>query len=695
MNKIITALLVIVMVSGEIYSNRKIKVACVGNSVTWGYGIKNRVQNCYPSQLQKLLGDRYSVGNFGHSGATVLRKGHKPYWIKPEFKKATEFDSDIVIIHLGLNDVGLNNWPNHSGDFVRDYSDLIMHFWEQPSRPEVKICRMSPIFSGHHWFEEGLRESYAEAQKKIEEVAELNKVELIDLHQPLYRFPECMPDNLHPTAKGAGFIASRIYSAITGDFGGLKLSPLYSENMVIQRDETILFSGIANKYKDVEVCFGGEVKKVIALEDGKWMVEFPAMKAQKNLKLTIKSEYKSIVINRVHIGEVWLASGQSNMHFKVKSASNVEEILNSKTSDDIYVMKMKGKAYPGNVEFDSLTLTKCNSKDYFEYSPWNQATRENIGDFSAVAYSYAYNLQKKLGVPVGIVCNAIGGSTTQSWISRFEMEKQHITVDLLNDTHKNPYVNKWVNGRKSKNMRERVNIEARHPFDPTFLYDAGIYPIKDYSIKGVIWYQGESNAEREELHEILFQQLVNSWRTAWKNDNLPFYYVQLSSINRSNWPEFRDSQRILMKIPHTGMAVSHDLGNPTDVHPKNKWPIGERLSRWALAEQYVLNIEKSGPLFDYVNVEGNKLVVYFKHTDKGLKVKNGEKIKGFEIAGIDGKFYRANVKIRSHRVVLVSDKVDSPRYVRYGWKPYSEANLVNSEGLPASTFTNYRSLMEL
>ncbi|GGK34103.1 hypothetical protein GCM10007962_30670 [Yeosuana aromativorans] len=208
--------------------------------------------------------------------------------------------------------------------------------------------------------------------------------------------------------------------------------------------------------------------------------------------------------------------------------------------------------------FDKKKLESCNANSYFEVSGWQEPTSEAVSKFSAIAYAFAYCLQKDLNVPVGIICNAVGGSTTQSWISRETMESIHETVDLLNDTHLNPMVQPWVSERKALNFtnKERFGVKARHPFDPTMLFDAGIYPIKNYNINGVIWYQGKSNAERVDFHSKLFKMLVEDWRLHWNKPEIPFYYVQLSSINRPTWGHFRDSQRrLLTEIPNIGMAV--------------------------------------------------------------------------------------------------------------------------------------------
>ncbi|MEO5789095.1 GDSL-type esterase/lipase family protein [Gelidibacter sp.] len=668
--------------------SQTVKVACVGDSVTFGAGIVDREENSYPQQLQNLLGSNYEVGNFGYSGATMLKNGHKPYWNTPEFENSKKFAPNIVIIHLGLNDQGNNNWPNHKDEFEQDYLDMIAVYKNLPSKPNVIICKMTPTFSGHHWFEEGMRESFKEIQSKIEVIAQKAQVEVIDLHEPLYRFPEYFPDNLHPTKEGAKIIADKVYSAITGNYGGLKLSILYGENMVLQRNEAIRFNGTANYNDVVTVQFNKKTQKVKADFNGNWKVEFPPMPAGGPYPLKFATATKSIAINKVYIGEVWLASGQSNMGWKLRDMESATTVLKDSMNPNVFLFSMTGKTLSGE-KFTDEELQNSNANAYFENSGWSLATTSNLGDFSAVAYAFAYNLQKKLNVPVGIIKNAIGGSPIQSWISRESMEQTHETVDLLNDTRLNPMVDTWVRERIELNMEDqpKSKIKARHPYQPTILFDAGILPLTDYNIKGVIWYQGESNAEQVGLHSNLFKMLVNDWRRHFNNADLPFYYVQLSSIERPNWGLFRDSQRKLLTIPHTGMAVSYDVGNKTDVHPTKKWIVGKRLSNIALHKDYNVDIAFSGPLLDFVNVKGSTLEVHFKHGE-GLKTTDNKAVKDVFIAGSDKKFVSAKSKIVNNTLVVWSPEIENPRYIKYGYTSYSDGNLINESGLPASTFSN-------
>ena len=293
-------------------------------------------------------------------------------------------------------------------------------------------------------------------------------------------------------------------------------------------------------------------------------------------------------------------------------------------------------------------------------------------------------LRDSLQVPVGLICNAVGGSPTESWIDRNTLETEFPAI--LNDWLHNDFIQDWVKGRAAKNLGFDSTKLSRHPYEPCYLYESGVLPLQQYPIKGVIWYQGESNTHNMEAHERLFQLLVDSWRSNWKNPQLPFYFVQLSSLDRSSWTWFRDSQLRLMKsIPHTGMAVSSDHGDSFNVHPTHKQPIGERLARWALSDSYGYSITPSGPLFESVVREGEALVVSFAFGE-GLRTSDGNSPSCFEIAEEEGLYHPANVTIMGDKVRLTSPDLKAPRYVRYAWQPFTRANLVNKDGLPASTF---------
>ena len=251
---------------------KPIKVACIGNSITYGYGIENREQNSYPSVLQRLLGKGYKVGNFGHSGATLLSKGHRPYIQQEEYKKALAFAGDIVVIHLGINDTDPRNWPNHRNDFVKDYLTLISSFKKANPKARIVIARMSPLSHRHHRFESGTRDWHAEIQQAIALVAQQTNAQLIDFHEPLYHFPQMLPDAVHPNAQGAAILAQVVFGAITGNYGGLQLPEIYSDNMVLQHGQPLPLHGIANAGTKITVTIGKQQLNTTADSNGKWQV---------------------------------------------------------------------------------------------------------------------------------------------------------------------------------------------------------------------------------------------------------------------------------------------------------------------------------------------------------------------------------------------------------------------------------------
>jgi sialate O-acetylesterase len=666
-----------------------IRVACIGNSVTYGYGITDREKDSYPARLQEILGEKYEVINFGFSGATMLQKGHKPYSEKPPFAEALDFKPHIVVIHLGLNDTDPRNWAHYKDEFIPDYQEMINLFEniETEPAPRVWICRMTPIFSWHKRFKTGTRDDFWEIQKAIEETAREEELTLIDLHTPLYSRSDLFPDAVHPSEEGAGIIAKTVYSHITGDFGGLSLSPLYTNHMVMQREKPVRIFGTANTGEQIKVEFAGNESIVHSGPDGSWSAEFEPMGAGGPYELSISAD-TTITISDILMGEVWLCSGQSNMAFLLKREKHFETEIPKAGLPEIRLFNFNTVAWPGGGQFTMEQMKKTNRGEYFNLGPWQKCTPETAAEFSAISYYFGRELKENLGVPVGLIHNAVGGSNTESWISRKALEFHPEFVDMLEDWLHNDQVQDWCRERASDNLKNADNPNQLHPFAPSYLYGTGIRPLEKYPFRGVIWYQGESNAERIRQHEKLFPTMVSDWRRFFRNEEMPFYYVQLSSLNRETWPEFRDSQRRLMsEIPNTGMVVCSDIGDPTDVHPKNKKDIGYRLSLWALAKVYGRDLVYSGPLYRSKEIRRNKITLYFDHTGSGLSASGNNDVRSFELAGKDDVYMPAKVKIRKHSVVLRGKGLQGPRNARYGWKPYTDANLINSEGLPASTFS--------
>lgn len=669
-------------------AQEKIKVACIGNSVTYGMTHKNPAETSYPTQLQQLLGGEYEVRNFGHSGATLLSKGYRPYVSLPEYKAALEFAPDIAIIHLGLNDTDPRAWPNYRDEFYGDYMNIVKALRNKNPEVVVYICRMTPIFHWHRRFKSGTRDWYWQIQEVIEDIAKYEKFELIDLSRYMYHRPDLMPDALHPNEQGAGIIAGQVYSAITNDYGGLSLPAIYSDNMVVQQGKPFVVSGTANAGKAVSVRFGKQRIIKTAAEDGSWKVMFTPMVADgKSYTLTVecgkeKKEYKNLVI-----GEVWLCSGQSNMAFMVKESSHIEQSLSNVKKRDIRLYDMKPRVLTNSVEWDSVDLVRLNNHDYYQPTTWQLQNKENVSDFSAVAYHFGAMLADSLGVPVGLICNAVGGAPAEAYIDRKTLEFHPVLVDILYNWKENDMIQDWCRGRAKQNIAKSSVKLQRHPYEPCYLYETGIIPIASYPIKGAIWYQGESNAHNIELHEVIFPTLIDSWRKTWNDPEMPFYFVQLSSINRPSWPHFRDSQRRLAaEIPNCDFAVSSDKGHPSDVHPKEKAPVGERLARLALNQTYGMShVAQHGPTPVRAFSSNNKTVIEFGNATE-LNTSDGNILRGLEVADNRGVFSKVDaekeVKFNGNRIIIER----AAHRVRYAWQPYTDANLVNESDLPASTF---------
>lgn len=663
---------------------KTIRVACIGNSITYGTGIADRTNDSYPSQLQRLLGSNYQVGNFGKPGATLLYHGHRPYVKQEEFKEAIAFKGDIAVMHLGINDTDPRNWPNYRDEFVKDYLSIMDSLRAANPKVRIILARMTPIADRHPRFVSGTKQWHGEIQTAIETVAHVSGAELIDFYEPLYPYPYLLPDAIHPNPEGAGILAKTVYSGITGDYGGLQMSQLYTDYMVLQRDMPLDIHGIANAGEKITVSISNQKATATANNQGKWSVVLKPMNAATDLTLTVEAGSAAKVYKHVAVGEVWLCSGQSNMAFMLCQADTYKRDIDNVGDPQLRLFDMKARWETYNVAWPASCLDSLNHLQYYRSTTWQPTTPDNAKWFSAIAYYYGRMLRDSLKVPVGLICNAVGGSPTEAWVDRNTLETCFPAI-LKNWLH-NDFIQDWVRGRAAKNLTNDNTHLGRHPYEPCYLYESGILPLQKYPIKGVIWYQGESNAHNMEAHSELFKLLVGSWRSNWSNPTMPFYFVQLSSLNRPSWPWFRYSQlQLMQQIANTGMAVSSDCGDSLDVHPLRKQPVGQRLARWALNKTYGKSITSSGPIYKGVVRSADALIVSFDYADN-LCTSDRKQPSTFEIAEEEGMYYPATAVIEGNTVRLTSPEVKNPRYVRYGWQPFARANLINGDALPASTF---------
>lgn len=683
---ILLGLLILTTISASAASKKQktVRVACIGNSITYGTGIADRTNDSYPSQLQRLLGSNYQVGNFGKPGATLLYHGHRPYVKQEEFKEAIAFKGDIAVMHLGINDTDPRNWPNYRDEFVKDYLSIMDSLRAANPKVRIILARMTPIADRHPRFVSGTKQWHGEIQTAIETVAHVSGAELIDFYEPLYPYPYLLPDAIHPNPEGAGILAKTVYSGITGDYGGLQMSQLYTDYMVLQRDMPLDIHGIANAGEKITVSISNQKATATANNQGKWSVVLKPMNAATDLTLTVEAGSAAKVYKHVAVGEVWLCSGQSNMAFMLCQADTYKRDIDNVGDPQLRLFDMKARWETYNVAWPASCLDSLNHLQYYRSTTWQPTTPDNAKWFSAIAYYYGRMLRDSLKVPVGLICNAVGGSPTEAWVDRNTLETCFPAI-LKNWLH-NDFIQDWVRGRAAKNLTNDNTHLGRHPYEPCYLYESGILPLQKYPIKGVIWYQGESNAHNMEAHSELFKLLVGSWRSNWSNPTMPFYFVQLSSLNRPSWPWFRYSQlQLMQQIANTGMAVSSDCGDSLDVHPLRKQPVGQRLARWALNKTYGMSVTPSGPIYKGVVRSADALIVSFDYADS-LCTSDGKQPSTFEIAEEEGMYYPATAVIEGNTVRLTSPEVKNPRYVRYGWQPFTRANLINGDALPASTF---------
>ena len=599
------------------------------------------------------------------------------------------FAADIVVIHLGLNDTDPRAWPNYRDEFVADYLDLIEDFRKVNPECKVWVCRMTPISHRHHRFKSGTRDWYWMEQERIELVAKVAGTGLIDLQKSLYSRPDLLPDSLHPNAEGACIMARTVYSALTGDFGGLRMPEIYLDGMVLQRGRPLEIMGTADAGEKVTVRLAGQKKSAVAASDGHWSICLDPLAAAKGLTLNISTPKRNLRYKDVAAGEVWVCSGQSNMAFKTMSMVSEErsEVLETvdRQGDNVRLFNMRARWSTDNRVWDKAVYDSLNRLRFFHPAVWEYGSRESADSFSAIGLAFGQMLADSLNVPIGLVLNAVGGAATESWIDRKTLEFEF--PDIMIDWRRNDFVMPWVREIASVNIKDAENPHQRHPFHPCYLFEAGIEPLEHYQVRGTIWYQGESNGHNVEVHERLFPLLVQSWRSYWNDPDMPFLFVQLSSLNRPSWTWFRDSQRRLAEaIPACAMAVSSDRGDSLDVHPRRKLDVGRRLGVQALYNVYGdRDVVPSGPVIRSARLDGNDVVLAFDWAD-GLRSADGDRLRTFELAGEDEQFRPAEAIVEGSAVRLRSDAVPSIKWVRYGWQPFTRANLVNSAFLPASTF---------
>jgi sialate O-acetylesterase len=501
-----------------------------------------------------------------------------------------------------------------------------------------------------------------------------------------------------------------LWLVTTGNLlAGLSLPHFFSDHMVLQRERSVAIWGTASPKAEVVVSFKGRTARVKADAKGNWRAQLPTGKADATgAKLKITSGGDKVELQDVLVGEVWLASGQSNMVFTMNRVPAYAELL---TAADHPLIRM----------FNAPLVTALEPQTDID-GEWVACTPQTAPNFSAVAFFFARKLAAELNIPIGIIKTAWGGKPVETFTSRPALNTLSGTKKLVATLleQDNTYDHKqalaayetrlaqWQQAKaeqkknpSAKQRRlKRPEVPTRpllNPRNPGVLFNAMISPFVGYTMRGAIWYQGEGNAKAGAVpYDQTLPLLINDWRERWADD-FSFYFVQLANFRAPStqpgtadfWALLQDRmRRILDTTPKTGMAVINDVGEEKDIHPKNKHDVGERLARWALAKDYGRKIVISGPLYESHRIKGGRVTVTFDHVGQGLKARDGKALQSFEIAGADRVWHWADAKVTGQAAVTVNSKrVKQPVAVRYAWAANpAGANLVNSDRLPASVF---------
>jgi sialate O-acetylesterase len=493
------------------------------------------------------------------------------------------------------------------------------------------------------------------------------------------------------SARVAAAVSYLLIVAAISSRAEVTLPSLLADHMVVQRGLPVHVWGKAAEHEGVSVTFRGETQSTTADDLGRWSLYLSPGEAGGPFQIVVKAA-NTIHLNDILVGDVWVASGQSNMEFPMKELANPDIEIAAAQFPKIRIFRVEHRPsdYP---------------RADVEAKTWAACTSENVAESSAVAYYFARDIHQKINIPIGLIETYWGGTAAESWTSLHTLSADASLMPVFAERAK------MVDERESVLMRqaleeldyqkavEEAKAEGKpapwrkwHPdfsaWAPAALFNGMIAPLTPFGIRGVIWYQGEANSgPRAPLYAHLFQTMISDWRRAWDEGDFPFLFVQIANWNTEpdgRWPEVRDAQRQALALRNTGMAVTIDIGDPVDIHPKNKLDVGLRLARAARAISYGEKLEWSGPLYRQLTREDHALRVWFDHA-AGLTAKGGPLV-GFEVAGADGKYVAADAKIDGLSVIVSNSAVPEPVSVRYAWAPNPACNLYNREGLPASPF---------
>jgi len=474
--------------------------------------------------------------------------------------------------------------------------------------------------------------------------------------------------------------------------------------MVLQRHMPIPVWGKAAVGSEVILRFNEQEIKTSPNEQGNWKVKFAATSEGGPYKLHISAGDESLLLTDILVGEVWLCSGQSNMEWPLKNTVAGKAELSKAMNPNIRLFHLKKKHNTYNTSYSEEQLINFSKGDFFYESVWEICSPETVAEFSGVGYFFGKDLYDSLNIPIGLIQAAVGGSPAQSWISKKALASHPQLQSLVNYPENKTWldseiIHPWLAIRAQENWGQWKGVENAplpgHPFAPGYLYTSALKPLAPYAIRGAIWYQGESNATHPSSYLALIDKLLTSWRSLWDQGDFPFYFVQLPKIgNRNLWPEFREAQQDCLNLSNTGMIVSIDQGHPTDVHPREKKVIGQRLSRLALLQTYGKNIAAKSPVLSSYNwdKEMHKIVLHFEHSYEGLRIREGQLINGLVMQGylqqgsVESIEKPKTVVIEKNEITLTYSSEFLPAKIKYAWAPAPENNLTNSAGLPVAPF---------
>ena len=470
----------------------------------------------------------------------------------------------------------------------------------------------------------------------------------------------------------------------------VSLPSLWSDHAVVQRGMPLRVWGSASAGEKVTVRFRNAEATETADRLGRWEVDLPAGEAGGPFTMEIEGENK-IGLSDILVGDVWLASGQSNMEFGFSGALHAEQELKDADQPKIRLFQVNKRS--SDFPQDDV-LAKS----------WTPCTPTTVADFSAVAYFFARNIQADQHVPIGLIEADWGGTPGEAWTSLKALAQDASLMPAWDNwadmAEKEPAVllERALEDKARQEASAAGNPAPAFPWRPELRswlpggdFNGMIAPLVKFRVRGFLWYQGESNAsiERSYYYDRLMAAMIHDWRNRWQEGDIPFLLVQLANYTSSpdsKWPELREAQRRTLSVNQTGMAVTIDIGDPNDIHPKNKQEVGRRLSLAARALAYHESLEYSGPLYLTSMRDAKSMRIFFDHAQSGLVSKGGS-LTGFEIAGSDGKFVPAEAVIDGTEVVVSSPQVETPAAVRYGWDGNPPCNLYNQDNLPASPFS--------